>query len=692
MTAVYLVVGVKGGTGATTLCVDLARAARRVKRSVTVVDADLGGHRNVAELLDATRLLNANRGGSIFSVARSGDIDVVELVDKYDDSFALRRKDVDTLAADVSTQGDLVLVDAPRPFEGNVFPFATRSQRVLLVMEPDHLGAASSRTMLRDLVRFGIPAGQIWLVVNRRQERAEIGIAELQKILGLEVAIELPRRGDRRSEKALDGLLKKMLETPLEAPFTNLSSALSSDALLTAGPSGAEPAYVSPNGIVVDPAARESLDRRNKIRREISDQMVGRVDLVAASRGHSDAEKIAQLRATIDRILDELLESRSDLGDLPLSDRAALKQEIIDEQLGLGPLEELMRDPAVSEIMVNGATHIYVERGGKLTLSDRHFNDERHLRLVIERIVAPLGRRIDEASPMVDARLPDGSRVNAIIEPLSLRGSSLTIRRFGTRRLTMEDLVRFGSIAQEGVGFLRAIVQAKLNVVVSGGTGTGKTTFLNILSNFIPESDRIVTIEDAAELLLKHEDVVSLEARPANIEGRGAVTIRDLVKNSLRMRPDRIVIGECRGGEALDMLQAMNTGHDGSLTTLHANSPRDALARLETLVLMAGFDLPVRAIREQIANAVDVIVQIERMRDGTRKCTSVTEVVGMEGDVVTLQEVLKYRQMGLDEAGKVKGSFVYTGVQPHYLERFEENGVFFDMRELQGLRTAEAVW
>jgi pilus assembly protein CpaF len=268
----------------------------------------------------------------------------------------------------------------------------------------------------------------------------------------------------------------------------------------------------------------------------------------------------------------------------------------------------------------------------------------------------------------------------------------VTIRRFSKKRFTMDDLVRFGSVPKEAVGFLTAIVEGRLNVVVSGGTGTGKTTFLNIMSNFIPESERIVTIEDAAELSLKHDDIVSLEARPANIEGRGAITIRDLVKNSLRMRPDRIIIGECRGGEALDMLQAMNTGHDGSLTTLHANTPRDALARLETLVLMAGFELPVRAIREQVASAIDVIVQISRMRDGSRKCTSITEVVGMEGDIVTLQEIVNYRATGIDDAGKVTGAFAFTGVQPHNMLRFEEAGVAFDIRELNGLRTAQPVW
>jgi pilus assembly protein CpaF len=384
------------------------------------------------------------------------------------------------------------------------------------------------------------------------------------------------------------------------------------------------------------------------------------------------------------------LAERSD--SVTLEERAEMQQEIIDEVLGLGPLEDLMRDPAISEIMVNGPNLIYVERAGKLSLSDKRFNDERHLRTIIERIIAPLGRRIDESSPMVDARLPDGSRVNAIIEPLSLNGSTLTIRRFGTRRLNMDDLLRFGSVTQESIPLLKAMVQSRLNIVVSGGTGSGKTTFLNILSGFIPNNERIVTIEDAAELSLDQEHVVRLESRPPNLEGKGAITIRDLVRNSLRMRPDRIVVGECRSGEALDMLQAMNTGHDGSLTTLHANTPRDALSRLETLVLMSGFDLPIRAIREQIAGAVDCVVQIARMKDGTRKITSISEIVGMEGDVVTMQELVKYTQRGLDKDGRVIGEFQYTGVQPHYLDRFDEAGIEFDVRELAKLQSAGTLW
>jgi len=621
---------------------------------------------------------------------------VVELVDKYEDAFALRRNDLAELAGRlVSEDGGLVLIDTPRPAGDVIRPLIKVASRAMVVLEPDMLGTSATRVAVRDLVKLGIPTKAMWLVVNARQGKAGIAARELEKIFSIPVVAEIPNQRDRRAyDKAIEALGRKAFEAPPEAPFTNLTRALSAGGAASHSSSD-ESSDSDVLVAVVDDAAlarQTHTDRNTKIRQEINAAMVSRVDLVAASRGHSDGEKISKLRETIDAILVELLEGRTDIGELTLAERAQIKQEIIDEQLGLGPLEDLMRDPAVSEIMVNGPKRIYVERAGKLTLSNRTFNDDRHVRLVIERIVAPLGRRIDESSPMVDARLPDGSRVNAIIEPLSLKGSTLTIRRFGTKRLGIDDLVRFGSIPQDAVGFLKATVEGRLNVVVSGGTGTGKTTFLNILSNFIPETERIVTIEDAAELALNQDHVVSLEARAANIEGKGAVQIRDLVKNSLRMRPDRIVVGECRGGEALDMLQAMNTGHDGSLTTLHANTPRDALSRLETLVLMAGFDLPVKAIREQIASAVDVIVQIERMRDGSRKVVSITEVVGMEGDIVTIQEIVRYQARGLNAEGKIIGDFQYTGVQPHYMPRFEENGVHFDVRELAKLQQVAAAW
>ncbi|RCK69298.1 CpaF family protein [Desertihabitans brevis] len=375
---------------------------------------------------------------------------------------------------------------------------------------------------------------------------------------------------------------------------------------------------------------------------------------------------------------------RTELGEVvaeqqvPLTteQRQRLVHDVQDEVIGHGPLQRLLDDPTVTEIMVNGPETIYVEQHGRLTRASARFASEEHLRRVIERIVSRVGRRIDESSPLVDARLPDGSRVNAVIPPLAFSGSSLTIRKFSRDPFKVDDLIEFGTLTPEMAELLRACVEARLNVIVSGGTGTGKTTLLNVLSSFIPEGERIITIEDAVELQLQQDHVVRLESRPPNIEGRGEINIRDLVRNSLRMRPDRIVVGEVRGGESLDMLQAMNTGHDGSLSTVHANSPRDAIARLETLVLMAGMDLPLRAIREQIASAVDVVVQLTRLRDGTRRVTAVTEVQGMEGQTVTLQDAFLFDYAaGLDADGRFLGRPVPTGVRPRFTDRFEQLGI-----------------
>jgi pilus assembly protein CpaF len=376
------------------------------------------------------------------------------------------------------------------------------------------------------------------------------------------------------------------------------------------------------------------------------------------------------------RQIEELFGKIADEEGLALTraERVRMLEQITDEILGLGPLEPLLRDETVTEVMVNGPQQVYIEREGRLELTNVTFQNDEHVMKIIQRIIAPIGRRVDESSPMVDARLADGSRVNAIIPPLSLVGPVITIRKFAATPFTVEDLVRFGTATPEMFEFLEACVQARLNIFVSGGTGSGKTTMLNILSSFIPDDERIITIEDAAELQLRQEHVVTLESRPANIEGKGAIPIRELVRNALRMRPDRIVVGECRGAEALDMLQAMNTGHDGSMSTGHANSPRDMLARLETMVLMAGMDLPLRAIREQIASAVDLIVHQNRLKDGSRKIVNITEVQGMEGDVIVMQDIFVFEQTGVEE-GKIMGRLRPTGIRPKFVEKFETAGI-----------------
>ncbi len=409
--------------------------------------------------------------------------------------------------------------------------------------------------------------------------------------------------------------------------------------------------------IVEDPY----LDVKRKIHSAIIDEM-------------NKSGKIITDREAMFKIVDDRV--NDDEFMIPRIDRVKVTTDLFNDIMGYGPIEVLVQDPNYSEIMVNGYDKVYVEEKGKLKLTDIKFRDEEHLMNIINRIVSNVGRHVDEASPMVDARLADGSRVNAIIPPLSLVGPVLTIRKFGKKPITAQQLLKFGSLTPDMLRFLEACVKGKLNIVVAGGTGSGKTTLLNVLSSYIPEDERIVTIEDAAEVQLKQEHVITLEARPANLEGKGAVTIRNLVKNALRMRPDRIIVGEVRSEETLDMLQAMNTGHDGSLTTTHANSPRDTVARLETMVLMSGMELPLKAIRDQISSAIDIIVQQSRLRDGTRKITSITEVVGMEGDVVSMQDIFVYETDGtVDTTGKFIGKFRPTGVRPHCVEKIRGNGV-----------------
>ncbi len=448
---------------------------------------------------------------------------------------------------------------------------------------------------------------------------------------------------------------------------------------------GPAPAFTAPESPPMrrEPpsAQRKPADpRRDKIfelQKEIHDRLIEYLDL-----RRMDIDQLAdeELWEKTENAICDIVESMDSDSAIPaFVDQDLLIKDVLNEALGLGPLEDLLADEAVDEIMVNRAERIYVERAGRIELTDRGFSSDKAVLGVIERIVAPLGRRIDESSPLVDARLKDGSRVNAIVPPLAIQGPCLTIRKFRQDMLGAKDLTRFGTITQGMVEFLETCVTARKNIVISGGTGSGKTTTLNVVSNFIGESERIVSIEDAAELQLSHDHWIQLESRPANIEGKGAVTIRDLVRNSLRMRPDRIIVGECRGGEALDMLQAMNTGHDGSLTTAHSNGPRDTLARLETMVLMAGIELPIRAIREQIASAVNLILHQTRFSDGSRRVTHLTEVTGMEGDVITLQDIFTFKQEGFDAQGRVSGRFLPSGFVPRFYEDLQRRGLPVNM-------------
>ena len=493
-------------------------------------------------------------------------------------------------------------------------------------------------------------------LLDRLQEKGNVAIDEKQSVALQQKLEEVVRSKDKEGESQTQAVVEH--STPLTTMHVTTST---SHNAATAAPKK---------------ETNRHADMNQKLKNELQKRIL---------KEYRD-DDVDDIIKKLENMAVEIIKEDDDLKG-PV-DRKLVISEIANDMHGFGPINPLLMDDEISEVMVNGPNQVYVERKGKLVLTDVTFRNDEHVMNVIEKIVSPLGRRIDESSPMVDARLPDGSRVNAIIPPLALNGPTITIRKFSKDPYTVADLVRFGTLTNEMATFLEACIKARLNVFVSGGTGSGKTTTLNVLSSFIPYDERIITIEDAAELQLGQDHVVSLETRPPNIEGKGGITIRDLVRNSLRMRPERIIIGEVRGAEALDMLQAMNTGHDGSLATGHSNSPRDMLSRLETMVLMAGMDLPVRAIREQVSGAIDLIIQQSRLKDGTRRITNITEVQGLEGDVIVLQDIFTFRQQGVDPDGKVIGKLVPTGVRPGFYERLETGGisispsVFFDKEEM----------
>ena len=581
---------------------------------------------------------------------------------------------------------DFVIADTPPGFTAEVISTIDASSDLVMVGTLDSLSLKNTKLGLETLQLMDYDESKIQLVLNRADTRVGISHHDVVAVLGREPNIFIP--SDREIPRAVNEGVPITLSRPQSyaaASFHELAALFTDDAPVTepvavGSTSSGRKRLVPPEEeiaamelherlvttkpAVAPPTKEPFADLKNSIHMlvisELGPQLTGQVIDPVGMR---------------ERVVADIRRHLSGETGISRDDRERLTAEIADDILGYGPLERLLSDDSITEIMVNGPSEIWIERQGRLYETTVRFSDDSHLRRIINRMVAQIGRRIDESSPMVDARLPDGSRVNAIISPLSLSGPLLTIRKFSRKRLGLQDMVNIGSMSEESVDFLRRCIQAQLNVLISGGTGSGKTTLLNALSSAIPDNERIVTIEDAAELQLNQRHVLRLEARPPNIEGEGAIPIRDLVRNSLRMRPDRIIVGECRGAEALDMLQAMNTGHDGSLSTVHANAPRDALARIETMVLMAGYDLPIRAIRQQVSSALDMIVHIERMEDGSRRCTAITEVQRMESDVITMQDIFEFKVESFAPDGTINGKLVPTGLRPIFLEKFAKRGI-----------------
>ena len=708
---IIAVINAKGGTGASFLAANLAIGLSMASKTPTLLlDLDLNAGGSQASLLSLEREAETRHLGQLLR----GPINVNTL-----ESQLIRhdRGEVHLLAAPQVAQLSVlrpeqiyelllvsnalyrnIVLDVAQPRLNEVMGVALDcASTVLPVVIPDILSLQATSHLLQDIRSNDFSLSKFELLLNMSDLSKDLTPEDIsgyfQELLKRPLQLSLPYQ-PAEVIKSINRGIPILHKSKEETLVNSLVSVVRH--LLKAQPVDVSEVSISYRG---SPASVEALNQQ--IQSEEAPKTKALTTVTTAIAGWSPEQYRKVRQGLHERLLQEVklhemdLESpekreqvkhllRQKLAEIMLIDKIEISsrkekvlliEEILDEALGLGPLEPLLKDETITEIMVNGPEQIYIERRGKLELSYRQFLSERQLRVVIDRIISPIGRRIDESSPMVDARLPDGSRVNIVIPPLALDGASISIRKFPSERLTVKHLLNLGALTPEMAEFLQGAVAARLNILVCGGTGTGKTTLLNILSSFIPTGARIVTIEDSAELQMHQDHVIRLESRPANMEGKGQITIRDLVRNSLRMRPDRIVVGEVRGGEALDMLQAMNTGHEGSLTTCHANAPREALARLETMVLMAGVDLPIRAIREQIASAVDLIVHQARMRDGTRKITHIVEVSGMEGEIITTQDIFKFEQMTVDANGQVVGRFQQTEIRPGVLDRFTYYGL-----------------
>lgn len=702
------VIGGKGGVGKSVFAANLAHAfIKEMKSKTLLIDCDpkscgdqnfitgIRPNKTVMDLAGFSGAITAQAIGQLVTTHPSG-LSYIGAVTGPDQVFNVRvdllRKQIHSL----SQHFKYIIIDLGSELDAVQTGIIEDATVILTIATPEVLVVNQTRRLVNEMLSASVPGDFIQVILNK-VNRSGLDANAIAQSLRRPILGSIPQ-DDASATAALQRSMPMVISNPaspassayheivrkltggvIQKLKTQTKPKVSMIAKPDASGSGGNAASDNA-GLPSMMAARGSRNKREMspltlLKMQVHSGLIKEMDLkkdIMNSEG--DPSKARELKNRTQKTISELVDRLSP--GLPRDDRSRVIKETLDEALGLGPLEELLADPAVTEIMVNGNEMIYAERGGKVGLTNVTFTSNLQLRNVIERIVSPLGRRIDERTPYVDARLPDGSRVNAIIEPLAIDGPSVTIRKFPSKRITDQDYVeRFGAMTKQMMDFLKICVEQGLNIIISGGTGSGKTTLLNVLSGYIPVTERIITVEDAAELQLKQEHVVRLETRPANLEGTGEVSIRDLIKNSLRMRPDRIVVGECRDGAALDMLAAMNTGHDGSMTTVHANMPREAVARLETLCLMAGMDLPAKAIREQIAGAVDLIIQISRLSDHSRKCISITEVVGMQGDTVTLQEVFRFKEEGFDKNRKVVGQFQATGLIPTFIESFEQKGI-----------------
>lgn len=697
----------KGGVGKTLLATNIGVAlARKNDQKVLLIDLDLQVVGDMARMLDVkpTRavvdLISLLKNGKdinikYFVVNYSPGIDLLAGVLKPQQAPHFQSQYIKEIFNLLSPHYDYIIVDAGRAFSESLISVLSEANLILLVVTPDILSVYQTKWSLDTLQFLHFPLKMVKVVLNRAESLSSISWQEIRLSLPCELISRIPSEG-----KVVLLALNRGIPVVIDSPHSKVSLAIKKfvdelvankdlfvehcelDTLrlkdtLAVGKPGEFWDRVGLTEPVLGPMISEEKDDIVSLKCRIHQRLIEELNLKRLDlKVFSDPTKTKELRERAEKLISNLLTEESGSLISSFEVRSKLVGEIIDEALGLGPLEEFLRDPSITDIMVNNKDEVYIERHGKIELTTKKFISNEQVKTIIERIIAPIGRRIDESVPMVDARLPDGSRVNAIIPPLSLTGPSITIRKFRKERFTIKELVDIKTLDYNIGEFVKACVVSRKNIIVSGGTGSGKTTILNVLSAFVPNSERIVTLEDAAELKLSQEHWIRLESRPPNIEGKGAVTIRDLFRNTLRMRPDRIIIGECRGSETLDMLQAMNTGHDGSMTTIHANSTEDVLVRLDSMILMSGIELPIRAIREMIASAIDMIVHTARLSDGTRKIVQITEVAGMKDEMhINLKDVFVFKRTGIDPQGNILGGFHSTGYVPSFYDDIKVRGI-----------------